>query len=103
MAELSDEEKAHQIVVEGIKKIYRNIVRPIEAATKFENFQMNMVSPPADRTWLLEHSLSFRFNAGSHVVASAPDDGLRVRRGAHGLARRPVLGRQDVLHTVHSR
>jgi hypothetical protein len=38
MADDSEAERGHQIVVEGMKSIYRNIVRPIESATKFEHF-----------------------------------------------------------------
>ncbi len=44
MADLSDEERGHLVVVEGIKKIYRDVVRPIEQATKFEHFHSNMVT-----------------------------------------------------------
>jgi len=39
----SEAERGHHVVVEGLKSIYRNIVRPIEAVTKFENFHSNMV------------------------------------------------------------
>jgi hypothetical protein len=43
MAALSEEERGHRIVVDGIKKIYRDVIRPIEACTKFEIFSSNMV------------------------------------------------------------
>jgi hypothetical protein len=42
--DLTEEERGHKIVIEGLKSIYRNVVRPIEAATKFENFSSNMMT-----------------------------------------------------------
>eukprot|EP00614_Pseudopedinella_elastica_P002462 CAMPEP_0172593716 /NCGR_PEP_ID=MMETSP1068-20121228/12960_1 /TAXON_ID=35684 /ORGANISM="Pseudopedinella elastica, Strain CCMP716" /LENGTH=428 /DNA_ID=CAMNT_0013391365 /DNA_START=128 /DNA_END=1414 /DNA_ORIENTATION=- len=40
----TEEERGQQIVIEGIKNIYRNVVRPIEMATKFEHFHSNMLT-----------------------------------------------------------
>ena len=42
--DLTEEERGHKIVIDGLKSIYRNVVRPIEAATKFENFSSNMMT-----------------------------------------------------------
>jgi len=41
---LTEEERGHKIVIDGIKAIYRNVVRPIEEATKFENFTSNTMT-----------------------------------------------------------
>jgi len=40
----TEEDRGHQIVVEGLKSIYRAVVRPIEAATKYEHFHSNMLT-----------------------------------------------------------
>uniref|UniRef100_A0A7S2W2F2 Dynamin-type G domain-containing protein n=1 Tax=Rhizochromulina marina TaxID=1034831 RepID=A0A7S2W2F2_9STRA len=45
MADFSaDEARGHQAVIDGIKTIYRDVVRPIEVATKFESFHSNILT-----------------------------------------------------------
>ena len=100
MASFTEAERGHQIVIEGIKDIYRNIVRPIEAATKFDIFHSNMLTDAEVR------ALSPPGTPGAHYhLAQSPSDPsptlpCAVRRSPHGAIGRPLLGWEDQLHQV---